>query len=154
MVVEYISDRKLMIIQNKLLKKNLLYLQGLNKKLFKSKRLSFKRGLLYIINQNFDRKTLYASHYHLQCIKGRRRSSGDLFLIMRYYYPEITYKDIRYCLFELLNNHKIKTSYCFDINKRVFYKNSKNRVIFYCWDHYIHDSKTIDEFGLYLKIID
>ena len=51
----------------------------------------------------------------------RRRSVGDIFLLVKYYHPTVTFKDIRKALVELLENNMITSDYCSNIQKRVYW---------------------------------
>ena len=62
----------------------------------------------------------------LICNKDRRRSLGDIFLICKYYYPEVTMQRVLIELLKLLNNRYIAGSYCNTIHKYVFHKSSRH----------------------------
>jgi hypothetical protein len=70
--------------------------------------------------------TIYEKSEKIQCCPGCNRSQGDLYNIMRYYRPNITFKKFRSCLIRLLNNRQVNTLYCANIHKRVFFKNKSS----------------------------
>jgi hypothetical protein len=146
MVEEIISDGRLKYAERKLLKQSLLKLQDLeDKKVTKKKP---RDGLKFLINQMFSKNTVYASNGKIQCFYNRRRSQGDLFLIMQYYYPTITFKEFRSLLFSLVNKEdKLNATYCGTISKRVFWKDGLRNPCFtgVIWSEYMKD-----EFGFTL----
>ena len=62
----------------------------------------------------------------IQCISGRNRSTHDIFLLCKYYFPEITLEEVIYTLVDLNENLKISTLQCPHISARVWYANSRN----------------------------
>lgn len=65
-----------------------------------------------------------------QCLAGRRRSLGDLYMICKYYYPTINLKDVLNVLYVKLParmNQGWKSCICSEIRKRVwFYSNGQS----------------------------
>jgi hypothetical protein len=41
---------------------------------------------------------------------------------MKFYYPELTFREFRKTLMSLVSNHYVSSNYCRTIHKRVFYK--------------------------------
>lgn len=76
----------------------------------------------------------------IQCGIGRRRSLGDIYQIIKYYYPNISLLEVKNILTNLCVNNKINTNVCYDINKRVYFTNSMNLGIL--------RSEFKDEFGM------
>lgn len=62
----------------------------------------------------------------LQCHVNRRRSLGDIYLITKYYFPNITLKELIKELLWIQKNFGINSQYCSDVRKHVFYSNSKS----------------------------
>ena len=147
-IVEATTDRKLKYVEKSLLKLPLLKLEGLDPVKFKRRKPI--DGLIFIINQGFNRSTLDIEGGY-QCGAWRRRSAGDLFRIMKFYYPDITFKEVRRFLFELANDNKLNISYCYNINKQVYYKRN-NRSVFGQAFPVGYDYHR-DEFGIQFKVI-
>jgi hypothetical protein len=83
---------------------------------------SHKEGLKYLIKQSYKRDTLEGIHKtKIQCSSMARRSAGDLYRLMRTYYPKITYAKTRKLLLELISEHFISSNHCRDIRKRVYW---------------------------------
>lgn len=55
----------------------------------------------------------------LQCMKNKRRSQGDMWLIARTYYPNVTLREVRQTLLSIPSNW-ISMSYCSTVKKQVF----------------------------------
>ena len=119
-LIENLTNEQLNNIQIKLLKnRDPLCLDKIDRDKISTK--SHYLGLNDILYYNRHLNTLYSSSKRLQCFKNRNRSQGDLYMLMRYYYPDITFKEFRKALIRLLNNYHISTFYCNDIHKRIFY---------------------------------
>jgi hypothetical protein len=145
MIEEIASDEELRIIEEELLTHSLLKLRNIPKNYYKSRR---KLELMVddIIWKNITHDTLYVSNGLRQCDCWHRRSQGDLFRIVKYYRPEVTFKEFRQALFNLVNSERLITSYCPNIRKRVFHKRNRYRQN----QDTVYHSTTIDEFGLTL----
>lgn len=138
-LIENLTDDQLLQIEKKLLKRRQLKIEDLCKESMIGRS---NYDILYTIfrrNLNFD--TIYARSGEFQCFHNRNRSQGDLYMLMRYYCPGISFKNFRKELIKLINNKKIQSFYCNDIKKRVFLK---SRFGYSCgaWD-----LDTVDEFG-------
>ena len=73
---------------------------------------------------NLEKNTLFIETSEIQTVAGRRRSLGDIFMIMKYYYPTITLKEVcKLLIIEIPSviTQGFRTSYCTNINKRVWY---------------------------------
>ena len=155
-IVEHISDDVLKRTEKKLLKQPLLKIEGLNPDRVRSK--NYAKGIVFLMNQTYRHHTVYSTidtrnprWDDIQCHRGARRSQGDLYLIARYYYPELTFKEFREILFDIVSNDYYNTSYCGTINKRVFWRNSFKGI----WYMNMIDSEDImDELGFLLEIED
>ena len=80
-----------------------------------------KEILYEILQKQRDSYTL-DSNNEVQCNNDdKKRSQGDLYRIMKYYYPSLTFKQLRSLLLDLANEKRISSIYCGWINKRVFY---------------------------------
>lgn len=91
------------------------------------------------------KNTIYADDSTIQTESGRRRSLGDLFMIVKYYYPNITLAEVVRILYVELPNRitdGFRSSICSQIRKRVWYyephQNSQNNVA---------NSTSNDEYG-------
>lgn len=64
----------------------------------------------------------YFNDNSIQTESGKRRSLGDIYNICKTYYEDITLKRVITELYRLCNNTQgFRTSYCYLIQKRVFY---------------------------------
>ena len=72
---------------------------------------------------------------------GRHRSILDIYLISKYYFPEISLKDVMICVIKLYDEDLIVTQICSTVNRRVF--DSKEK--FPDWTNYNMDDE--DEFN-------
>jgi len=79
--------------------------------------------IFFSINNN--KYTMYLNDTP-QCNPSRRRSIGDIFLIVTYYFPEITLKELFQGLFNLMKEKYITSDYCTQIKKRVYYRSNFN----------------------------
>jgi len=77
-------------------------------------------------NYNFNCITISENGNYI-CDKDRRRSLHDLYLITKYYYPEITFKDIISTVVSLINLKLLNGQYCNTVGKYVLYTNHKSR---------------------------
>lgn len=100
---------------------------------------------------NLNRDTIYVNTKAVQTEANKRRSLADIFMLCRYYYPECTLLDVIKVLYiKIVDTKDFRSSYCFKIQKRVWYysKNSGTAV-------YNKDSK--DEYGFtyneYIKFL-
>lgn len=79
---------------------------------------------------NSEKDTIYVESRQAQTKAGKRRSLGDVYLIMKYYYPKISLEEVKNLLWkDLLTHHKIprmRSSYCHTINKRVYYQGDEH----------------------------
>jgi hypothetical protein len=96
-------------------------------------------------NNQSEKDTIYVDDSTVQTVAGKRRSLGDIFMIMRYYYSTITLKEVMKLLYvDLITNSSIsnnfRTSKCNTINKRVWYYD-------YDSEAGIYDRTVTDEYG-------
>ena len=75
--------------------------------------------ICFIYYYNRLNATLYLDD-KLQCYSDRRRSIGDIYLICKYYYPNITIIDIIKTLSKLIDYGVLHSSRCNQIQKYVF----------------------------------
>lgn len=93
--------------------------QGLLKKRKESLR-DFLIAFFEDWNERFN--TIYVNTKEVQTDTGRRRSLGDIYMICKYYYPNCTLSEVFETLHDLCSNRQgFRTSYCYTINKRVYY---------------------------------
>lgn len=111
--------------------------------------------LINFINDYNNRfNTVYYNSGNTQTSCGRRRSLGDIYMICKFYFPNIELIDVVKLLygeflttdvFKRPNTSKdLRTSYCSTINKRVWYSNTNNFLI--------ADEFHYDEYGNTIKV--
>lgn len=121
--------RKLETFEKGLLEEGLLKFKGIKKENMCLQTMSYKGFIetaLTAFNPNVS--TLYADNNSKQCSKAKRRSAGDIFRITKYYYPQVTLKQVLNSLSSLALNKKIRSSMCEMINKRVYYASNQPHV--------------------------
>lgn len=101
---------------NKIEKKELLTKEFVNSK--HSKFTDFIIEFFKSYNNECNTINKYKKHI---CDTNRRRSLHDIYLITKYYYPEVTFIDIIKTIISLLKIGVICGSYCSTVNKYVFY---------------------------------
>lgn len=92
---------------------------------------------------NEDKDTIYADDKSVQTVAGKRRSLGDIFLIMRYYYPTITVKEVMNLLVNALPrkiNDGFRSSWCNQTSKKMFYYDTEQ-------ENGVFDKTKNDEWG-------
>lgn len=92
---------------------------------------------------NLEKNTIYVDDSAVQTAPNKRRSLGDIYMICKYYYPNCTLNEVLNLLYNVIPTiitRGYRTSYCFTINKRVWYysENIANTVA---------DQGQADEFG-------
>lgn len=70
---------------------------------------------------NEEHDTIYVSNKELQTEANMRRSLGDIFMICKYYFKKCTLIDVLKVLYSDLFDEGWRTSYCFDVEKRMWY---------------------------------
>lgn len=98
-----------------------------------------EKDTIYVDNKQVQTKA--RSNYHQN--KASRRSFGDIYMICKYYYPNVTVKDVLYELYVGLRQHftqGYRTSYCNYMGKRAFYYDEDMGNLEY-------DKTTNDEYG-------
>lgn len=132
-------------IVNKLLKENFakepLRLPGLLKK----RKEPLEDFLVTFFNKwNQEKETLYANTREIQTKPGKRRSFGDIYAIVKYYYPETSVRELKTLLYEELPEKipNFRTSSCNEIKKRVWYKGTPQQ------ETAIINKENTDEFGM------
>ena len=73
------------------------------------------KTLFFGRNNEFD--TVYSENNNVQTTKGRRRSLGDIFMICKYYYPNISLSTV---IAWLYSPEYFKGQYCSEVKKRVW----------------------------------
>lgn len=85
----------------------------------------FFKGTDNIEAWNETRNTIYVDDNSVQTESGKRRSFGDIFMILKYYYPNITVKEVVALLYRdvFTGNLRLgmRSSNCGQIHKRVWY---------------------------------
>lgn len=71
---------------------------------------------------NNERNTIFVESRATQTEMGKRRSLGDIYKICKYYFPEITLKELMQLLYvDLMAMEGFRSSKCSQIRKRVWY---------------------------------
>lgn len=100
---------------------------------------------------NEEKNTIYVDNSEVQTATGKRRSLGDIFMIMKYYYPTITLKEVFKLLHADINTvitSGFRTSKCNTIHKRVWYYSEGG-------SSSVMDKNSNDEYGnIYQKYVD
>lgn len=131
-------------LSTKILAEGSLRIQGLLKKREETSK-EFLRTLFKKWNSELN--TLNVPNGTVQTVPNKRRSLGDIFRIVRYYYPRTSLKTVINVIYDDLFDSvpKFRSSYCSTINKRVFYKGGTNQ------ESHIYDQNTKDEYGLTIQ---
>lgn len=112
--------------------------------LLRRRRESLQEFLIRFFQEwNLEKNTIYVDDSAVQTAPNKRRSLGDIYMICKYYYPNCTLNEVLNLLYNVIPTiitRGYRTSYCFTINKRVWYysENSANTVA---------DQAHNDEFG-------
>lgn len=75
----------------------------------------------FISNINNNYYTVDSKTNKVTCRLGARRSIRDIYLIVKYYFPEVTFEQVLKDIVELYNEGIINGSYCNDVRLYVFY---------------------------------
>ena len=75
----------------------------------------------FLLKHNNDKISVDSVSGRSNCSTKRRRSAYDIYLITKFYYPSVTFKEVLMILCILVENYSINASYCSDICKYVFY---------------------------------
>ena len=97
--------------------------QDLNIKGFKHlfKEYDKKFILRFLRNMNNEYYTVNSKTNRVTCRLGARRSIKDIYLIVKYYFPEITFEQVLEDIVRLYNEQFINGSFCNDVRFYVFY---------------------------------
>lgn len=77
--------------------------------------------LRFLRNINNEYYTVNSVTNKVTCRLGARRSIRDIYLIVKYYFPEITFEQVLEDIVELYNEQFINGSFCNDVRLYVFY---------------------------------
>jgi hypothetical protein len=86
---------------------------------------------------------------HYYCGTDRRRSLGDIYLITKHYFPNVTILQVLHTLFELIDSKKISGSFCTMISKYVFHNDSKYTSFNDLVEYNNYNNKLIDYYKAY-----
>jgi hypothetical protein len=90
-----------------------------------SKHSDYKQFILEFLRNYNSKHYTYSSYKNQQiCDSNRRRSMFDIYLITKYYYPEVTFEMVVDSLIFFVKTKAINTSYCNTVQKYVFYVSS------------------------------
>ena len=86
--------------------------------------------------------TIYVDDKEVDTVTEKRRSIGDIYMICKYYYPEVTLERLLAFLYTVLPEELagFRSSYCGTILKRVWYYDSSKKSS-------IYNKQTPDEYG-------
>ena len=77
--------------------------------------------LRFLRNMNNEYYTVDSKTNKVTCRLGARRSIRDIYLIVKYYFPEITFEQVLEDIVRLYNEQFINGSFCNDVRLYVFY---------------------------------
>ena len=77
--------------------------------------------LRFLRNINNEYYTVDSKTNRVTCRLGARRSIKDIYLIVKYYFPEITFEQVLEDIVRLYNEQFINGSFCNDVRLYVFY---------------------------------
>lgn len=93
---------------------------------------------------NDEKNTIFVDTKEVQTESGKRRSLGDIYMIMKYYYPALSLLDVIDLMYvKLINNYTcFRTSYCNTIKRRVWYHQEGGG-----GPNHVYNKESKDEFG-------
>ena len=77
--------------------------------------------LRFLRNINNEYYTVDSKTNRVTCRLGARRSIRDIYLVVKYYFPEITFEQVLEDIVRLYNEQFINGSFCSDVRLYVFY---------------------------------
>jgi len=77
--------------------------------------------LRFLRNMNNEYYTVNSKTNRVTCRLGARRSIRDIYLVVKYYFPEITFEQVLEDIVTLYNQDFINGSFCNDVRLYVFY---------------------------------
>ena len=77
--------------------------------------------LRFLRNMNNEYYTVNSKTNRVTCRLGARRSIKDIYLVVKYYFPEITFEQVLEDIVSLYNEQFINGSFCNDVRFYVFY---------------------------------
>ncbi len=92
---------------------------------------------------NNENNTIFVDTLEVQTATGKRRSLGDIYMILKYYYPDTTLNEVLNLLYNTLPatfDSGFRASYCHTIKKKVWYYDSED-------NNGVFDKTTNDEYG-------
>jgi len=92
---------------------------GAFRNVFNKYNIDFIRKFLYSVNNNYY--TVDSKTNKVTCRMGARRSIRDIYLIVKYYFPEITFEQVLEDIVTLYKDQYINGSFCNDVRFYVFY---------------------------------
>ena len=160
------THSSLLKFEKELLENGLLKVARLSQKEVEGLNLSLQDFIIkFFKDWNLTRGTNYVvPKSRQQTSSGRNRSSGDVFRICKYYYPNCRFKHVLKIMDNLTKIAPINSSICYLISKRVFYSRGGANYVYtngkyinmpYTTGH-VNDIYHTDEFGKipgdYLKL--
>lgn len=107
-----------MTIREKILENDLLYFKNFNQ----DEDMTLKEFVFNVItNYTVNLPSYSAKTGIAQCARNRHRSFGDIFNIVRFYYPEATCKKVKESLLELQQEGTVYIQLCNMIKKFIYY---------------------------------
>lgn len=90
--------------------------------------------ILFFTKWNVEKETIYVNNGHTQTEPGKRRSIGDIYRIVKYYYRKTTLKEVKDVLINLFPESgtantvdRLRSSKCSMIHKRVYYQGNTSQ---------------------------
>lgn len=89
---------------------------------------------------NLEKDTIFVNTLEVQTSHGKRRSLGDIYMICKYYYPDVTVEEIAKIIYTNLRTHRLRSSFCYNVKKRVWYYSETA-------ESNVYDEDVADEYG-------
>lgn len=143
------TDRYFQQIEKDLLKNNkLLRLNGNFNKILLGQKLSLETFLINLFKLNEKYNTFQKGERVVFCLKNKRRSTQDIFLLTKYYRPNVSFKKVCKALGSLTKKY-LYTCLCDDIKRRTWsYMHNINYAEFDDTDYVLNSKHKTYDFGL------
>lgn len=151
--IDITKEKFLEVIDNKeleYLEKGLLYFGEANI----DNTVDIPTFLQELINNYVNHNYTYDINNNITDEKALHRSIEDIFRITKYYYPDITLKELLTELLKLQRDDKIRSLFCNDILKRTYFTKNTEFSRDYGWEYVnssvrYYECKFEDHFNLY-----
>ena len=145
-----ITKEKLKEIENRLIKQDgLLFFADHHKPILTN---DLTKDIKLLVNNTQFYPTFSTRNpKEIQCMSSKRRSFGDMFLLVKFYYPDVTFKEIRDTLLDLGREKFLAITYCENIKKRVVVNPTNPEGRWSSYNTVMFSEETVDEHGLTLN---